>query len=375
MNHRIGTAIDDLLDRCARVEAGQKVLIVAAPDGLHGGPNLVDEQTIEWVQDGIERRGAHPSVLWIDLESQPHAWKVPPVVKEALARADLFINHAFDLPFEELYELREMLAKNHVPMIRNMATTTRLLESDWAQTPYELVSEIRFQTASMFAQDRPWTLSHPNGTELKGRVGAPLAPFTKYNERRSEGLYRPFPEGVFTPIRPFDTEGILVFDRTLSWWARFAGVPPRFTEPVRVAIERNRMTRFEGGEEARALNRFFAQMAERLGDSVYEIPGFHGGVHPWARVTADQCPAEGYREFIEHHHSASLHLHLGAAPASADYPYMLHVTAELRGATLRIGDELVEDRGRLAALDHPEVRSLAARYTDRPGLPSHPRAG
>jgi hypothetical protein len=286
-----------------------------------------------------------------------------------LAGADLFINHAFDLPFEELYEMRETLAKNRVPMIRNMATTALLLESDWAQTPYELVSEIRFQTASMFSQGLPWSLTHPNGTHLKGSIGAPLRPFMKYNERRSEGFYRPFPEGVFTPVSPLDTEGTLIFDRTLTWWARYVGVPPRFTEPVRATIERNRVRRFEGGEEARAFSRFFAAMAERLGDTVHEIAGFHGGVHPWAHVTPERCPQAGYREFIEHHDSTSLHLHLGASPQRADYPYMLHVTAELRGATLHVGDHVIYDSGRLTALDHPEVRAVAERYPDRPGLP------
>lgn len=369
MSHRIMTAINDLLDHCASIEAGQHVLILAAPDGLHGGPNLVDEQAIGWIQDGVRQRRAHPSVLWVDLQSQPHAWKVPPVVKAALCGVDLLINHAFDLPFEELYELRETLAKNRVPMIRNMATTALLLESDWAQTPYELVSEIRYQTASIFGQGLPWSLTHPNGTHLEGSIGAPLRPFMNYNERRSEGFYRPFPEGVFTPISPIDTEGVLIFDRTLPWWARFVGVPPRFTEPVRVTIERNRMRHFEGGEEARAFNRFFATMAERLGDTVHEIAGFHGGVHPWAHVAPDRCPHAAYREFIEHHHSTSLHLHLGASPQSADYPYMLHVTAELRGATLQVGAQVVYDRGGLTALDHPEVRAVAARYPDRPGLP------
>jgi hypothetical protein len=365
----ITTAINDLLDHCARIESGQRVLVVAARDGLSGGANLVDEQAVNSIQDGVRQRGGHPSLLWVDLQSRPHAWKVPPVIKAALSETDLFINHAFDLPFEELYEMRETLAKNRVPMIRNMATTAPLLESDWAQTPYELVSEIRFQTASMFRQGLPWSLIHPNGTQLKGSIGAPLRPFMKYNERRSEGFYRPFPEGVFTPISPMNTEGVLIFDRTLTWWARFVGVPPQFTEPVIATIERNRVRQFEGGEEARAFRRFFATMADRLGGTVYDVPGLHGGVHPWAHVAPDRCPHAGYREFIEHHHSTSVHLHLGAGPQNAEYPYMLHVTAELRGATLKVGDHVIYDRGRLTALDHPEVQAVAGRYPDRPSLP------
>ena len=49
MPPQVAVAINDLMDNCAEVEAGQQVLILAATDGLHGGWNLVDEQTIAWV--------------------------------------------------------------------------------------------------------------------------------------------------------------------------------------------------------------------------------------------------------------------------------------------------------------------------------------
>ena len=55
-------AINDMLDCCAVVKPGQNVLILAAIDGLHGGRNLVDEQTIAWIQSGVQARGAHPTV-------------------------------------------------------------------------------------------------------------------------------------------------------------------------------------------------------------------------------------------------------------------------------------------------------------------------
>src|SRR3990170_3579867 len=158
MPKQVAATLEDLLDTCAKIKAGHQVLILAANDGLSGGPNLVDEAVIGWIQNGVQQRKAQASVLWVDLPSQPHAWRVPPVVKGALANADVFISHAFDLPFEELYELRDLLAQHRIPMIRNMATTALLLASAWAQTPYELVSEIRFQAASPFRAGLPWTV-------------------------------------------------------------------------------------------------------------------------------------------------------------------------------------------------------------------------
>ena len=46
----------------------------------------------------------------------------------------------------------------------------------------------------------------------------------------------------------------------------------------------------------------------------------------------------------------------------------MHVTAEIRGATLKVGDAFLWQDGRLSALDHPEVRRVAEKYPDRPGL-------
>ena len=134
-------AIDDLLDNCGQIQAGQHVLIVAALDGLHGGGNIVDEQTVAWIQAAVQLRGAHASVLWLDLpirparlwsdgSGKPEAWRVPPVLKGALSHADVFINHCVDLSFEEeLKEVRDILAEHDVAMVRNMATTAPLLAS------------------------------------------------------------------------------------------------------------------------------------------------------------------------------------------------------------------------------------------------------
>jgi len=64
-------------------------------DGLHGGDNLVDETAIAWIQAAVRDRGANASVLWIDEKAKPHAWRLPPRVKAALAACDVLINHSY----------------------------------------------------------------------------------------------------------------------------------------------------------------------------------------------------------------------------------------------------------------------------------------
>lgn len=148
-------AIDDMLDNCAKIKSGQEVLILAHVDGLYGGDNLVDETAISWIQTAVQHRGANPTVLWIDEPAKPHAWRLPPVVKAAMGACDIFINNSFDVVFEELVELKQYLWETKIVLVRNFAVTAPLLCTAWAQTPHELVSEIRYQASLPFKEGPP----------------------------------------------------------------------------------------------------------------------------------------------------------------------------------------------------------------------------
>jgi len=372
-------AINDMLDHCVKIQTGQEVLIVAHIDGLYGGDNLVDEEAISWIQTAIELRGANASVLWIDEVSRPHAWRFPPVLKAAVEGSDVLINNLFDLSFEEIVEFKQFLWSHEKLMVRNFATTAPLLCSAWAQTPQELVNEIRYQAALPIKEGLNWQLTDDNGTHLEGRIlpafNASHPWFTAYSVRREEiGFYRPWPEWVHPPIRVADTCGVFVFDCMLSWWSRYIGISPYFSKPIRLFIENGRITAVEGGNEGEALKRFLFSMQERLGDGVYNFNALHFGVHPQAAVAPHQCPHILYRRLIEHSHSSNIHVHIGAPEAGPSYPYWMHITGDIRTATFRVGDALIHDRGRLTALDHPAVLAIAAKYPGRPGLAPTPRS-
>ena len=367
-------AINDMLDKCAQIQAGQEVLILAQIDGLYGGDNLVDEQAISWIQAAVQNRGANASVLWIDEPVKPHAWRMPPIVRAALASCDVMINHSFDLVFEEIREFRNLVLELGFIMVRNFATTAPLLCTPWAQTPYELVSEIRYQASLPFKEGVTWLLTDENGTHLEGKVGPSGDPlFPVYTTRRFEvGGYRPWPEWVFPPIHITDTSGIVVFNCMLSWWPRYIGISPYFKEPIRLTIKNCRITKIEGGHEANALKRFLEGMVKRLGDGVYDFTEIHSGVHPQAIVGPHQCPSLIYRRVIEHSHACNIHFHIGAPPPTESYPYWMHCTGDIRTASWRVGDTLLHDKGHLTALDRPAVLAVAAKYPGRPGIDPEP---
>jgi hypothetical protein len=371
---RASIAIGDLLDCCAQIQQGQEVLLLAHLDGLDGSDNSVDRTAIDWIQSSVQDRGAHASVLWIDEPAIPHAWRFPPVVKAAMTGCDVLINHSFNLVTEEIAEFREYIAQRKIWMVRNFATTSSLLTTDWALTPYELVSEIRYQSSLAFKAGADWSLTDPNGTHLDGRIINPAnkkgVPGMAYSSHRREaGYYLPWPEWVHPPVNLENTSGVFVFDCMLSWWSRYIGISPYFAKPISLTIENNRIIQISGGEEAEKLKQFLASMRQRVGDGVYDFNTFHFGVHPQAVVDAQHCPNILHRRLIEHSHSSNLHVHIGAPPSNAQYPYWMHCTGDIRQPTLKVGDTLVYDHGYLTALNSLEVKNVVAKYTGRPGLP------
>jgi hypothetical protein len=223
-------SINDLLDNCARIQPGQEVLLLAHIDGLRGGDNMIDEEAISWIQTAVELKGANATVLWINEPAVPHAWRLPPVVKSAIQSCDILINHSFDIVFEENTEFRELCySKNNFVMVRNFATTAPLLCTNWAQTPYKLVSEIRYQTLKNYQEGLSWRIIDDNGTHLEGMIASPTTDHSwsvPYLTRREEaGPYRPWPEWVHTPIRITNTSGIFIFDCMLTGGQDISGFP------------------------------------------------------------------------------------------------------------------------------------------------------
>jgi len=370
-------AINDLLDNCLEVKPGDEVVIASHIDGLYGGDNLVDPQAIAWIQAALQARGANPSILWFDEPARMHHWRVPPVFMAALKACNVFINNSFDLTIEELKIIQETATEHGVILGRNYATTPGLLNSPWVQTPYELVSEIRYQACIPFGKGgMSYEISDDNGTHITGKILPPNHPrFPTYTRRRNEGPgYRPFPEWVFPPINVADTNGTIVFDRMLSWWSRYIGISPVFKNRIQLTIEKNRITRIEGKEEATALRDFLKSMEPKLGQEAYNFPEIHSGVHPYAVVAPQQCDHPLIRRVVDHSESCNIHFHIGAPWPRPEYPYWLHITGDLRTATWRIGDHLVHDKGHLTALEHPRVKEVAAKYPDRPGLQPWPRS-
>jgi len=148
---------------------------------------------------------------------------------------------------------------------------------------------------------------------------------------------------------------------------------PYFSTPIELTIKNERITDIKGGTEADALRSFMAAMVDRLGNSVYDFNALHFGIHPQAVVAPHQCPNVLVRRIIDHSNSCNLHVHVGNPSPTAEYPYWMHITGDIRKPTWRVGNTLVYDRGHLITLDDPAVIAVAKKYPGRPGLDATPR--
>lgn len=165
----------------------------------------------------------------------------------------------------------------------------------------------------------------------------------------------------------------MVFDRTLSWWSRYIGIPPVFNSPVRLVIENNRIIRIEGKDEADALRSFLKSIEPKRREDAYDFLEIHAGVHPQPIVAPQQCDHPLIRRFVDHSGSYNVHFHFGAQKPRPEIPYWFHITGDIQTATWKVGEHVIHDRGHLTALDHPRVKEIAAKYPGRPGLTPWPR--
>lgn len=367
--------ISDLLDVCCEVKPGDEVVIASSVDGLQGGDNLVDTQSIEWLYNAIVERGANPTVLWFEepFNSKPMKWRVPPVFLAAERACDVFINNSFDLTIEELKIIQETATEYNVRLCRNYGTTVGLLNSPWLQTPYELVAEIRYEASTAFDAgiNKPFQIDDPNGTHLTGIILPPSHPrFPTYSRYRKDGPgYLPFPEWVFPPINIGNVNGKLIFNHTLSWWSRYAGLPPVFDESIVLTIENSYIVAIEGGKYADMLKSFIKKYVEPVaGKEAYGFKEVHCGVHPNAIVPPQNCDNPMVQRIVSHSDARNIHFHIGAPWPSKDCPYWVHMTADIRNATWKVGDLYIHKDGEMECLKAPRLQAIADKYPDRPTL-------
>lgn len=327
------------------IRPGEEVLVWTDRSGR------VEPEVVSAMAVAAEEAGARVAIL----SDRPPVFRLgermAPPVEAALQAADCVI---------QLFELENVASIDNVHILRclfeyetrmtaAMTITKELLASQWARYPIDLARLIMRKSASC-VKDAPFHLTEKNGTDLHGRFKAWPGGrgFSGGGELRA-GAWTFFPFGNVALYPEAPVRGRLVFE-TLEG---FAGL---LKEPVVLTVEDQRVTRVEGGEEARWLERMIRRYPN--GDFVCELTW---GISPKASLRLGL--KERAPDTILYRRAGTYHVGVGMWPCEGIWSDFHWDGGGLR-PTLTIGAETVIDEGRLLVLEDPEVRTEAAKYGD-----------
>jgi 2,5-dihydroxypyridine 5,6-dioxygenase len=322
------------------------------------GSDKVEPAVISALTAAIQETGASLSIL----TTRPPIFRLgehlSPVEEAAITRSNVVI-HAFDLENAasvDNADIYRCMYEHNVRFTAVITNTAQLLSSDWARFPAELHYLMWIKSARMLCETEGH-LTDDLGTDLRMKffpwpAGDPFssswARVEKSQVRRPAGTWEFFPVGT-VPVCPKTVEGTLVFEHLEG----FAGY---LSEPIRLTVRNHRVTKVEGGAEAR----WFADLMKRYPNGDYFCE-FAWGINPRSPLREGLAPKAP--DTLLFRRAGSYHCGVGLWPGMG-VPSPLHWDGGGLKATFRLGKQTVIARGYLTLLEDPEVRAVAAKYGD-----------
>ena len=328
----------------AFIERGHKVLIWTDRTGE------VDDRVVQAIAMACEEVGAETHLLSSRAGINRLREPISPLVLSAMESADVLIT-ALELENAAIVDnlhFSYFLKRTGKRCVSLICPTPALLASAWARFPGELVWAIYQKTAERArrGKDDMFHLTHPNGTDLRGRLPFVLG----FSDKQPPRGWMFFPAGDMAEHPESPVNGTVVFEHVEG----FAG---RLREPIRLTVEDHWVTRVEGGDEARWLEDLMNRYEKGRYFSEIAI-----GTHPKAPV------AEGLRrrapDTILFRHAGSFHAAVGHWPWLPEADSRLHWDGGGLKPSFSVGGETLIDSGRLLTLEDPAIVELASKFGD-----------
>jgi len=219
----------------------------------------------------------------------------------------------------------------------HMAATAACLNTG-ARLPPEVYYAIMRRASQIMSSGEDLHLSTPLGTDLVFSAmtvtpdDGPLVP----------GGWRPFPYGGVN-FYPGDCNGVFVVEESTA-----TGVPE---DRLTVTVEDSIVVAIEGTAAAEQLRRF--------GPLGYYMRHALLGLNPKVRLA-------GGSQFEREKHAGAFYLGIDGLTedgvADPSRPGYAHCDCQFDRPTVTVGDTVLSRAGRLALLDEPEIREVAARF-------------
>jgi hypothetical protein len=246
--------------------------------------------------------------------------------------------------------------------------TAALLSDEAVRFPLNLLSALYPKTWDVFrcGKDVEVKITDPKGTDFKvlltrQNIEAKFAADRRYKGRivaDEPGAVSHLPVGhgpnVLSPSEPLNetSEGTIRLDAITAAPGVYRGWSgdAAYQQPVTCQIKRGRIIEIEGGREAD----LFRRIVDQDLDNVCQLREIGLGHNP-------KVPTyRGERGYHGANHAGAVHWGFGGGPEKK----RIHIDAIMFQATIKANGAAIVERGRLKALDDPEVRELASKYGD-----------
>src|ERR1039458_123799 len=321
------------------------------------GSATVGPAVVNALVKAIDETGAPLSVLRTKAPIFRYGERLSPVEEGAISNANVLM-HVFDLENAasvDNADIYRCMWEHELRVTSVIATTPRIMTSDWAHYPPELHYYMWIKSARLLC-DTEAHLTDDLGTDLHMKLfpwpkGDPLSSSwasvdKKAKVHRPAGTWEFFPGGTIA-LCPKAVEGTLVFELLEG----FAGY---LSEPIRLTIKDHWVTKVEGGTEAKWLK----ERMHRYKNGSYFCE-FAWGINPRSPLQ------EGLKvkapDSLLFRRAGSFHCAVGLWPGMG-VPSPFHWDGGGLKPTLTLGKKTVIDRGYFTMLDDPDVRELASKY-------------
>ncbi|MFH1758770.1 MAG: leucyl aminopeptidase [Pseudomonadota bacterium] len=262
-----------LLDNCARVKAGESVLIIT---DMNMKPSIA-----EVLAAAAAERGAEP-IIMIIRPRLTHGQEPPANVAEAMKKAEVIFTPV-STSITHTRAIKEAAEAGARALVMT-AFTEELLISGPIEADFLKQMPICKAVAEVFQKGKKAHLTTPMGTDLKlnleGRRGNALTSIV------GPGQFSTTPtiEANFSPVEG-SAEGTIVADASIPYLN--IGV---LEEPVRVKVDKGFIVDIQGGHQARIIG---DNLASQKDPNCYNIAELGVGLNPAAKICGVMLDDEG----------------------------------------------------------------------------------
>ncbi|MGB3315202.1 MAG: hypothetical protein WBB85_12380 [Albidovulum sp.] len=331
--------VRNLLLICAGARPGDRVLLVG-----ESGPSPYFEPGLCDAVAGVARHLGMTAEVVIE-PPVADADHFPAAVREAMTRTDrtIFFSRLGD-------QVRFALGPGQSPAVMTYTLSQKYLGHAFATADFAAMKAMHDALLDLILGAESYRISGACGTDLTGRVRKGR------KDAVADFALELFPVMIFPPVVCDDLNGVLVIQHFVSSSSTRAYDDSVLIldAPIRVTVEKSRMTAFEGPEGlVTRLKSQLERAAGLTGGDPWAINSWHTGINPNTFFEGDPYADLELWGTVAYGSPRYTHLHAaGRDPGDAAF--------HLMDATISFDGKAVWDRGRFVFLDRPEIQALIA---------------